>query len=979
MIGRRRISQLGGVSALAIGAAAIFAPIEARADCVATIEGPNTVDVDCTAGPTVVAPFATSYTYTTPSDGSGPDFLTITGGQILNTGLFTPEVAAAPPTFLDSSPGFINMLDGDDVVDISGGTIGAVGDEISIDLGNGLNEFSMSDGTLNGSVIGAALDADSFDMIGGTVTGSLFGLGGGNLFNIEGGTIQGSIFAGSQNDTVNVSGTTVIQFDTDIGTDSVGLEDGDDTFNMTGGTLTGSVSGGAGTDTFVIAGGTIQGSLNGNDGADIIAASGGTIFEIEGNDGNDQITITGTASIDRFVNGNNGNDIITVNGGTIGRDPSGGPGDDQIFITGGTMNAVTGDPGNDRIEASGGTIVLGITGNEGNDNISISGSASLGAIEGDLGDDNISISGGTIGDYVSGGDGNDQITVSGGTIGGDIEGETVTLTGGTIGGDITGISGDTLIIDDSLSAAPLDLRNGVLFSGTNANGTITNTDLAAGGTKTQVFSGFNSLTADNSTLGFGTGAIGIGLLTLQNGSTLFVNGSPSVSGTANVIGSTIQMIDGAADDVFTLGGIALNNAIIGIDIDQQALQADQIVAGTFSALGTNTINVNLLGTPQFTGVTDIPVIISGDPITGNFVITGVPGTTASLFTYDVVVGPDGSLYIRATPAQFEVALAPQNAVDVGTVGIALDTLYSINNDAVAADLGLANGTQAVSLTPTMSVFASGQFAHTEHDGFEISSGGISSLGPSFGIDEFSAAISLDFNAGKAFDFDPQYGLNLGLFGGYASADVDGGSYQGFTESGEAKNRSGMFGGYGLFRQSYNYALLSALGFFGKTDITNDILGTTGDYDTEGYAVTGSVGHIFMLGDKLRFDLRGGMLGVTFTGDEYTDSGGTQFGGSRISFGAFKFEPGIYADYQLENGMVISPYARADIQQRFGYSNEATIDGVEVEFDDADFSAAMSGGFNLRMTERSTLSSEIRGKWSTDSTTVSGKFGLKIAF
>ena len=189
----------------------------------------------------------------------------------------------------------------------------------------------------------------------------------------------------------------------------------------------------------------------------------------------------------------------------------------------------------------------------------------------------------------------------------------------------------------------------------------------------------------------------------------------------------------------------------------------------------------------------------------------------------------------------------------------------------------------------------------------------------------------------------------------------------------------MFGGYGLFRQGFNYALVSAIAFIGESDITNDILGTTGDYDTQGYAVTGSLGHIFVLGERLRFDLRGGLLGVTFTGADYTDSGGNQFGESRISFGAVKFEPGIYADYQLDNGMVISPYARADLQQRFGYNNEASIDTVEMEFDDADFSAAMSGGFNLKMTERATLSSEIRGKWSTDSTTLAGKLGLKIAF
>ena len=46
---------------------------------------------------------------------------------------------------------------------------------------------------------------------------------------------------------------------------------------------------------------------------------------------------------------------------------------------------------------------------------------------------------------------------------------------------------------------------------------------------------------------------------------------------------------------------------------------------------------------------------------------------------------------------------------------------------------------------------------------------------------------------------------------------------------------------------------------------------------------------------------------------------------------------------------------------------------------ADFSVALSSGFNLKMSALTTFSSEIRGKWSEDSSTISGKLGLKIAF
>ena len=321
--------------------------------------------------------------------------------------------------------------------------------------------------------------------------------------------------------------------------------------------------------------------------------------------------------------------------------------------------------------------------------------------------------------------------------------------------------------------------------------------------------------------------------------------------------------------------------------------------------------------------------------------------------------------------------AANNAI----VETALDALLNVVDNAVEADVGLANGAPQGGSTP-FGVFASGQWAHTEHDGYTVSGDFGTGLGPDFDVDEFSAAVSLDFNAAKHFGYDSDHGLNIGLFGGYASADLDVGPSTGaFFGSGNAENESGMFGAYGLYRRGTTYALLAASAFLGETDVDNTqgAFGSSGSYDTEGYAITGSIGRIFNLTDRVRFDLRGGLLGVDFTGDAYTDSDGANQGRSRLSFGAIKFDPGVYADFQLQNGMVISPYARADLQQRFGYSNTASVFGLESEFDDADFSVALSSGFNLKMSASTTLSSEIRGKWSEDSSTISGKLGLKIAF
>ena len=702
------------------------------------------------------------------SGGAGADALTVSGGFIggfLAGNDGDDEINVLGGSITQEVIGGL----GDDVITIGGGTIGS-----TVSGDDGADQIIISGGTIGTTVGPADVDlgagADVFQMSAGTVSGSVFGLGGGDTFDISGGTIGGSLFAGSENDTVTISGTANIAGGAP---DSVGLEDGDDTFTMTGGTLGGSVSGGLGADSLTVSGGTINSFIAGNDGADainvlggniteevlgglgddIITISGGTIGStVQGDDGADQVLISGGviaevdlgAGADVFqmtagtVNGSvfglGGGNTFNISGGTIGGSLFAGSENDTVTISG-TANIAGGAPdsvaledGDDTFTMTGGTLGGSVSGGIGADSLTISGGTVGSFVAGNDGDDLIFISGGTIQDDVRGNDGIDQVTISGGTITGDVEGETVTLSGGTIGGDITGISPTTLIINDTLSANALDLRDGVVFSGTDAVGTITSTDLAAGG-ETQNFTGFDSVTMSASTLRFGAGAQDIGLLSLGNGSTLFVNGNTNMAGNLVLTDSTINMIDGVADDVLTLGGLTLNSGTIGLDLNQQTGVADQLIAGAFAANGANTIIVNLLGAPEFAQPTDIPIIVATNgPIAGTFA-TGITGTPSALFTYEVLAGPNGGLVIRATPALFGIATAPDSAVNAATVDTAIDALYGINDDAIEADLGLANGAQRVQISPTFGVFASGQFAHTEHDGFTISGNGLVGGGP----------------------------------------------------------------------------------------------------------------------------------------------------------------------------------------------------------------------------------------------------------
>jgi hypothetical protein len=969
--------------------------------------------------------------------GDGADISQMSGGTI-NGSVFgqdgDDDIATSGGTIDES----IFAGSGNDTVTISGtaNIVGSTADPDAIGLEAGDDTFLMTGGSIGAAVSGNE-GADTLTVQGGSIAGFLSGDEGNDFIDVSGGTISGVVAGDIGNDTLTVRGTgtvfavsggagddTVVLSSDAVVTDLVELDEGDDTFTMTGGTV-GSVIGptaspqpgvflGDGADIFRMSGGTINGSVFGQGGGNSITVSGGTIDEsIFAGSENDAVTISGTANIvgstadpdaigleagdDTFlmtggsigaaVSGNEGADTLTVQGGSIAGFLSGNEGNDIIDVSGGTISGVVaGDIGDDTLTIRETARVFAVSGGAGDDTVVVSGTATIDDdVELGEGDDSFAMDGGTIGGSVFGGTGTDVVVLEGGAILGGIDAETVRLFGGTVGGDITGLSGNTLVIDN---ATTLNLSDGVLFSGTNATGTIEGTNLAVG-SESQNFTGFSSLSLSQSTLRFTGGMQVIDALALTGGSTLFSTGAVTLAsqaggfGNLSIVGSTLNLVDGNPTSTLTLGGLFLDDATIGLDFNQVTAQADTIIAnGAATATGDNVILVNLLGTPQILETTQIPILTAaGGPIGGVFTVSGISGTAAELFTYEVLPGAGGGLILVATPNAEVVGLVSNvdAAVNSQTVETMKDAFFDITGDAMEYGLGLDGGPTGAA-APIFGIFASGQFARVNHDGFTISNGAASIQGPSFDSDDFSAAISLDFNAARHFAFDQEYGLNLGLFAGYTSTDLALGPFGGFPSVGSGRNESGMAGTYGLFRKEQNYLLVSGMVLFGGTDVSNGVLnGASGEYDTLGYAVTASAGHIFNLTERARFDLRGGVLGISFTGDAYTDSLGVEHGESKVSFGALKFDPGVYADYQMENGMIFSPYLRADLQQRFAYNNEASAGGVEFDFDDADFSAALSGGFNLKISQSSTVSGEIRGKVSSDSSTIAGKIGLKVAF
>jgi hypothetical protein len=964
--------------------------------------------------------------------GNGDDSLSLGGGSVegsIGGGSGDDAIAISGTAAIGGS---ILGEGGDDQVDVAGGTI-----DTFVDLGAGADRFTMSGGAVQefvfagdgndtmafsggtiGGNVGGGAGADQITVFGGTIGGSIITdedtlPQASDTVNVSGGSIGGQIFTGGGADTVTVSGTARIGFgNTDSA--SVDLGNGSDVFSMTGGSLASTVLAGSGDDGLALSNGAIGGGMDLGDGDDTFSMTGGSVAldvaggngddsvwlgggSVEGSigagSGDDAVAISGAAAIDGSILGEAGDDQVAVAGGTIGAGIDLGGGVDVLTMTGGAVALdVSGGLGNDDLTITSGTIEGSVSGGEGDDGITVGGTANIvGSVLGDGGDDQVAVQGGTIGGSVVGGAGEDRVTVSAGRIDGGIQAETITLNGGSVGGDLTGLSGNTLVIE----AEDLSLRDGVLFQGEGAVGTITGTVLATeGGDENQNFDGFDRLTLDDgSSLRFVDNAQLIGDLFVSNGSTLFVEGDVDLlspgGGFGNLVvrNATLSMINDDPTDVFNVGNVQLDGATIAIDVNAEDGLSDLIdAAGGFTAAGANSVFVNLVGTPQLALSSVIPIApVAGETAPGGgdpspfFTVQGIPSTPGALFSYQVITGSDGGLYLLVSPEDPAAVLLTGVAINSQPINTVTDAVYDILNDAVFSNLGLLVSGNRADAAPSFGIYASGQAARVNHDGFEVSGGGFSGTGPGFTADDFSVAASLEFNAAEYFGLDQAHGLDIGFYGGYTSSSVDLDGTDLFESFGSGDNRGGMVGSYGLYRQGTSYGLVSVTGFFGNTDINNDVLGSTGDYDTAGVAVTGSAGHVYQINDALRFDLRGGLLGVYFQGGEYTDSLGVDFGKSRISFGALKFEPGIFGLYPLENGRVFSPYVRLDLQQRFGYDNTASVQDTEFEFDDADFSAALSGGFNYQISKVTTLSAEVRGKLSKDSDTLAGKIGLKARF
>jgi len=281
-------------------------------------------------------------------------------------------------------------------------------------------------------------------------------------------------------------------------------------------------------------------------GSDTFTAGALGSSTIQGNDGNDLITLTGALTSSALVNGNAGSDTVTFSTGSLasGAKVLGGAGNDTFTI--GTITLASG---------------TAINGNDGDDTFSIGlGTAMSGAtIFGGQGNDTINAADGTAGAILSGD--NDNDTITGSLLAAD------TLFGGAgndtlVGGAFDGVS--YVSVDSLIGGSGVDT-----FDGLGAFGSATQSVTAT--TAITTFDVITDFTVGTDLLKVGAVSFGG---TYQGTGTMATAGSYyAISGTYSSGSFTVKAIaDGGFDTL-----VASNVAAAGTTVNLRGLESAVLV------------------------------------------------------------------------------------------------------------------------------------------------------------------------------------------------------------------------------------------------------------------------------------------------------------------------------------------------------------------------------------------------------------------
>ena len=479
----------------------------------------------------------------------------------------------------------INLIGGDDLGDSLTG-LDAVG-TFTVNAADGGTYESTNMLSFSGieNLIGGSM-ADTFDIInsGGSLTGSITGGLGANIYNFEGGSVGGLIAGGAGvTETFNINAnTTLLNLDGGVGTDIFNLDAvltgnisggvGSNTYNLnSGGSVNGTITGGANADNFVFNGGSVTGMVDGAGGTNTLNynALGSQV----------DVTLTGLGGTTGFAGTASGtggfDDITNLVGGTATTDTLQGLDADATFNLAATNNYMSG--GNTLMfsaieDLQGGSMIDTFTvtaahsgtlsGGAGNDIFTLT-DALTGDIEGEAGDNTYNLNGGgSVSGTITGGANADTFVFNGGSVTGMVDGAggvntldynqlatqvdiTLTGLGGTTGftgtasqtggfDDITNLVGgsamtDSLTGQNQIATFTVNTANGGTYQSTNMLG----------------FSSIESLTGGAMADTFTVDAALAGSIIGGNGANIYNLNTGSVTG---------GITAGGGDEIFNING-----------------------------------------------------------------------------------------------------------------------------------------------------------------------------------------------------------------------------------------------------------------------------------------------------------------------------------------------------------------------------------------------------------------------------------------
>jgi Ca2+-binding RTX toxin-like protein len=354
-------------------------------DTISGGDGNDTIAVDTTTG------------IDTIDGGAGADQLVVTGtagadtfnlGTVVGNSTLFSLNGSVVASSSDVELVTINALAGADTVNI--GDLSATQVQVvDLNLGAGVSTVTVAGSNLNDNV---------------SITGA------GGVVSVAGLSYNLAISGATTADSLTVNGNSgddhLVADAAATATIGVTLNGGDGNDYLS---ADGTLSGGAGNDTLV--GGAGANVISGGDGDDTILISGGA-DTVDGGNGFDTIEYSGDGFNNTLSLAQAGN-VITVGGLVTGTTTvtsidnitvDGQGGDDTISVvaTGGYATTINGGDGNDVITGAGSTVPLTINGGAGNDNLTGGGAADT-------------IDGGAGNDTITGGGGNDQLTGGAGT------------------------------------------------------------------------------------------------------------------------------------------------------------------------------------------------------------------------------------------------------------------------------------------------------------------------------------------------------------------------------------------------------------------------------------------------------------------------------------------------------------------------------------------------------------------------------------